>query len=372
MTKLGIVRGGLEPLSSGRWPARLLAIVCALGCVSAAIPEAWAADENGSNTLVRFADLPERGTARFKTGSAESTVPGHFHLEPHEFDFQSRLAHGGEKYRMHKVTFPSPVTTEIVENNTVHAEYFQPAGTGPFPGVVVLHILGGDFVLAETVASHLARNGVAALFVKMPYYGPRRRKNSSQRMISEDPHLTVAGMTQAVLDIRRAAAWLGERREVDPERLGITGISLGGITSALAAAGEPRLTNVAVFLGGGNFAELIWANDTKQAQAFRREWLAKGGTRETFAEVVSRVDPATYGALLKGRRVLMIAARNDEVIPPACAQALFESIGREPQLVWIDAGHYSAIKFLPQELVRLDMFFNGKTVGDAKQGDAGK
>jgi cephalosporin-C deacetylase-like acetyl esterase len=168
-------------------------------------------------------------------------------------------------------------------------------------------------------------------------------------------------MTQAVLDIRRAAAWLGARSEVDAERLGITGISLGGIMSALAASGEPRLKNVAVFLGGGNFADLIWANETRQAQEFRKRWQAEGGTQASFQEIVRQVDPVTYGQLLKGRRVLMIAAKNDEVIPPASATALWESIGREPEIVWIDAGHYTAIRYLPQELVRLDMFFNGKS-----------
>ena len=59
---------------------------------------------------------------------------------------------------------------------------------------------GRDFLLSETVASHLARNGVAALSVEMPYYGPRRRPGTSKRMTSEDPRVTVAGMTQAVLD----------------------------------------------------------------------------------------------------------------------------------------------------------------------------
>ena len=39
-------------------------------------------------------------------------------------------------------------------------------------------------------------------------------------------------MTQAVLDIRRATAWLADRPEVDAERLGIFGVSLGGITAA--------------------------------------------------------------------------------------------------------------------------------------------
>jgi len=323
-------------------------------------PAASKSEEKPAKSVVEFMDVPAAGEVTFTTAETESRVPAHFQLESHKFEFKSKAAHGGEKYRMHRLTFPSPVTTDVAENNTVHGEYFQPAGTGPFPACVVLHILGGDFLLAETVASHLARNGVAALFVKMPYYGPRRGKNSPKRMISEDPRQTVTGMTQAVLDIRRATAWLAARNEVDPKRLGITGISLGGIMSALAAAGEPRLEYVAITLGGGNFAEFLWANQTDRAVAFRKQWLAEGGTRESFSEVVNQIDPVTYGHLLKGRHVMMIEAKNDEVIPPACATALWESIGREPELVWIDSGHYTAIKYLPESLVRLDNFFNGK------------
>jgi hypothetical protein len=49
-------------------------------------------------------------------------------------------------------------------------------------------------------------------------------------MISPKPEETVEGMTQAILDIRRAA-WLGAREEVNPDELGIFGINLGGITA---------------------------------------------------------------------------------------------------------------------------------------------
>jgi dienelactone hydrolase len=340
-----------------------LALAIPLGCLAAVLligGAAAAGEAPVAKQHAEFREIPARGSVRFHLTEAESRVPEHFQLQPHEFAYQTRPLRAGENFRLLRVTFPSPVTTEITENNTVHAEYFQPSGTGPFPACVVLHILGGDFLLAETVAAHLARQGIAALFVKMPYYGPRRRKTSPRRMLSEDPRETVAGMTQAVLDIRRATAWLAERSEVDAERLGITGISLGGIMSALAASGEPRLKNVAVVLGGGNFADMLWANETQRAQKFREKWLAQGQTRESFAEIVAKIDPATYGHLLKGRRVLMIAAQNDEVIPPESAKALWQSIGREPELVWLDAGHYSAIKYLPQELVRLDLFFNAR------------
>ncbi len=321
------------------------------------------AEDSRAKPAPEFADVPALGTVHFAPTDAELQVPERFRLKAHDFEYRMRTVRTVAKTRFLRVTFPSPVTTDVAENNTVYGEYFQPAGPGPFPACVVLHILGGDFLLAETVAAHLASRGIAALFVKMPYYGPRRGKDSPKRMISEDPRETVIGMTQGVLDIRRATAWLAERSEVDANRLGITGISLGGIMSALAAAGEPRLSNVAIVLGGGNFAEFLWANPTDRAVRFRERWLAAGETQETFRDVVSQIDPVTYGPLLKGRRVLMIAAANDEIITPSSSKALWESIGREPELVWLEGSHYTAIKFLPRELVRLDMFFNGHAGG---------
>lgn len=321
------------------------------------------ADERSAARVRAHADLKftvvaETGAAKFVPSPAEKTVPSQFRLTEHEFPFNAGFLRQQAAVRVHRLTFPSPVTTHVPENNTVHAVYFQPAGPGPFPGVIVLHILGGDFLLSETIANHLAQHGIAALFVKLPYYGERRGKNSPQRMVSRVPAEAVSGMTQGVLDVRRAAAWLGSRNEVDARRLGITGISLGGIMSALCAAAEPQFQNVAIYLAGGKFAEFIWAHEHEMAAEFRKGWLAAGGTKESFSELVGRIDPATYGHLLKGRRVLMVAASHDEVIAPKSAEALWESMGKEPKLIWLDAGHYSAAKFLPRELVRLDLFFN--------------
>ena len=143
------------------------------------------------------------------------------------------------------LTFPSPVHTPCEANNTVHCEYYCPTSPGKHPACIVLHILGGDFPLSRTFANALAHRGVAALFVIMPYYGPRRDPDSPVRMVSSDPEQTVRGMIQAVKDIRSAAAWLGEQPEVDPQQLGIFGISLGGITASLAAEAEPRLREFA-------------------------------------------------------------------------------------------------------------------------------
>ena len=218
----------------------------------------------------------------------------------------------------------------------------------------MLHILGGDFALSRLFCTSLASRGVSALFVKLPYYGPRRQPGVSIRMISEDPRQTVRGMTQGVLDIRRAVAWLGEQDEVDAKQLGIFGISLGGITASLAATAEPRLTKICPLLAGGDIAGIAW--ESPQLAKVRKRWVEQGGNRETLVELMKTIDPVTYGKNVQGRKILMLNARQDEVIPRHCTDALWHSFG-EPEIIWYDAGHYTAIKHINDCMRRVSTFF---------------
>src|SRR5437879_719822 len=56
-----------------------------------------------------FREIPARGPVRFRPSEAETQVPEHFQLSPHEFEYQTRLLRAGEKFRLLRVTFPSPV-----------------------------------------------------------------------------------------------------------------------------------------------------------------------------------------------------------------------------------------------------------------------
>jgi hypothetical protein len=230
-----------------------------------------------------------RGSVHFQPTAAESQVGERFRLAEHTFPWQATRAAATQHVEVWDVTFPSPIVTPQEGNNTVHGEYYRPLVEGERPGVIVLHILGGDFALSRLFCNALAQHGVAAFFVKMPYYGPRRDPTSPRRMVSGDPRETVEGMTQAVLDIRRATAWLAARPEVDDDELGIFGISLGGITGGLAAAAEPRLKNVCLLLAGGGVGQIAW--DSLELRTIREKWLAEGKSREEFIELLRQVDP---------------------------------------------------------------------------------
>ncbi len=315
-------------------------------------PAAWGAEANQPATTER--------TISFKPVADEQSRPELFRLASHAFTAQERPLNKNRLavVRQLEVTFPSPVKTEHESNNTVHAEYFVPYGTGPHPGVIVLHILGGDFELSRVCCRTLAMNGVGALFVKMPYYGPRRAENTEVRMISPDPQQTMQGMRQAVLDIRRGAAWLAAREEIDDQQLGISGISLGGVVAALAAAAEPRFHKACLVLAGGNLEKII--RESSETTEIRQYWAGRAIQPEQVAQWLGPIDPLTYASSLQGRRVLMLNARNDKVIPPACTEALWQAAGR-PEIEWWNADHYSAIWYLPKALSRMVAFFQPET-----------
>jgi dienelactone hydrolase len=287
----------------------------------------------------------ERGVATFRPTAEESRVPELFRLPPAAFvyEMEPRLETSG--FSVSTVRFPSPVVTADPENNTVHAEYFRPSGGAPArrPAVIVLHILGADFALSRYVAARLADRGVAALFVELPYYGERRPKGQDKRFLSVDIDRSVQSMRQAICDVRRAAAWLACRREVDPDKLGVTGISLGGIIASVAAAVDPALNRAAFLLAGGNLAKILWV--MPEGAKYRAAWLESGRKFDDLKALTDPFDPVTYAGRLIGKRVMMIAGKVDEVVPPEATRALWKAAGRPP-ITWYDCGHYSAVGFL--------------------------
>ena len=70
-----------------------------------------------------------------------------------------------------------------------------------------------------------------------------------------------------------------------------------------------------------------------------------------------QIDPVTYAPRVRRRevKILMLNARRDRVVPVACTQALWRAFG-EPEIVWYDAGHYSAIEHIGDALKRAARF----------------
>jgi dienelactone hydrolase len=296
-----------------------------------------------ASVTLLHADSPaiEKGKADFKPSTRQKDIPERYRLDAHEFTWELEREYDLPRthIEVYKVRFPSPVVSKCAENNTVHCEYYRPKGKGPFPGVIVLDITAGDQSLSRMIATHLATQNIAALFVQMAYYGPRRPAGSTVRMITTNYAQSMENVRQTVLDIRQATAWLESRQEIDAKRLGVLGTSLGSFMGTLAAEMEPKLNRVAILLGGGGVVDAYY-NDPR-ADKYRKTWELLGGSKELLRKMIAPADPLTCAANLRDRKVLMIAGKRDEIVFPKMAEALWQASGKQ-KIVWYDCTHYGA------------------------------
>lgn len=296
------------------------------------------------------AQQAQKGVIEFRPTDAEPTVPELFRAEASRFQWDLKPIRQAERHHVWALRFPSPLPSPYAANNVVHAEYFvpvkPPAAGSKYPAVIVLHILGADFPLSRFMAARLADHGIAALFIQLPYYGKRKPADSPDvKFLGADMNRSYQAMRQGVMDIRRGFAWLASRPEVDDTKLYATGVSLGGIMSALAVAIEPMAKGGVFTLAGGGLADILWNMPEKEARVYRAAWEKSGRSFEDLKKLVDPLDPLTYAGRLKNKKVLMIAGKVDEVVPPRTTTALWQAAG-QPPIIWYDAGHYSAAAFI--------------------------
>ena len=253
------------------------------------------------------------------------------------------------------VTYPSPGPSRFEENWTVHAEYYRPEGEGPFPSAIVLHILDGRFFVARMLATSLAQKGIAALFIKLPYYGERRPKGDVDLSALEVPDV-VGAMRQGVRDIRRGAAWLRARTEIDASRVGIVGVSLGSFVAQMAAGADGGFDRCAFLLGGGSLLGALYSGskDTRRAEKLVEE---RGWSKERMRKLLEPIEPLGHTAGIRKDGVLMINCLQDEVVPPTTTRRYWEELGR-PVILWYPGGHYALKDHVVEVMSRVTDHFD--------------
>ncbi len=290
------------------------------------------------------------------------------------FEYTMRPISENAQYRVYRLEYPSPIESPHAKNNMVPADYYVPRGLGeestPRPAVVCLHILNGNFELVQMTCSLLASRGIPAVWLRMPYYGERSLPEG-RRALLKDPSLFVGAMPQGVADVRRTIDVLASRPEVDAERVGVTGISLGGILAGTVAAVDERVHRTVLILAGGDLPQIIdTADETRELRDLMRE--LPEPQRERLAEQLREVDPLTHAAGLRKRAqqglVLMINAGDDHVVARGATEKLAAALGIAERVVWLEGlGHYTAMAALPQVMKRTADFFAADLPADADE-----
>ncbi len=153
-----------------------------------------------------------------------------------------------------------------------------------------------------------------------------------------------------------AVDWVGSQGDVDPQRIGGLGLSLGGYMMAQVAAYDTRLRAVVL-------------EATPPAYAEYSRWVHRHGgmlselpglwTARWSGMPVDEMLPQNVVAAIAPRPLLILGGDADLVVPQFMTRELYAS-AREPKTLWIvhGAGHGGYAETVPQEYgTRLVDFF---------------
>jgi hypothetical protein len=244
-----------------------------------------------------------------------------------------------------RLSFPSSLDTPHVENNTVVCRFF-PAREKPRrarAAVLVLPQWNADAGGHVGLCRLFTMNGIAALRLSLPYHDERRPPDLQRAdyIVSSNVARTVQVCRQAVLDARRAIAWLaGEGYE----RIGIVGTSLGSCLSLLTTAHEPLVRAQALNHISPYFADVVWRGLSTQHV---RQGFDGHIDLDLLRSLWKPISPWWYLDRVRDRRTLLVYARYDLTFPVDLSKHLvneFRSRGIPHETAVLRCGHYTTGK----------------------------
>jgi dienelactone hydrolase len=213
-----------------------------------------------------------------------------------------------------------------------------PEGKGPFPAVVFFHGFTGNKSEAHRLfvqtARGLAGAGVAALRIDFRGSGDSAGEFSQMSVSSE------------VADGHAALRYLRGRRDIDRQRIGILGMSMGGMVASLVTADEPEVRAVVLW---NPVADAKGLRDRRYSEELRRQFDALGvvdwggwAVGPKLLEEWGTVDPLAAAARVTAP-VLVVCGTRDETVPPIESEnyrAVMERAGRTVALYAVEGADH--------------------------------
>jgi dienelactone hydrolase len=254
------------------------------------------------------------------------------------------------------LTFPSAFPTPHPENNTVRCRYFTPKKKDGAPpshdlqsvppsraAVLVMPQWNSDAGGHVGLCKLLAMNGMSALRLSLPYHDQRMppELHRADYIVSANVMRTLQVCRQAVLDARRAIAWL---KAQGYERIGILGTSLGSCLALLTTAHEPLIEAEALNHISPYFADVVWRG---LSTAHVRAGLDGHVELDLLRQIWQPISPRGYLERLRHRKTLLVYARYDLTFPVDLSEDLVRAFKEENiphEVAVLNCGHYSTGK----------------------------
>lgn len=227
------------------------------------------------------------------------------------------------------------------ENLVAYARYFRHDGPAR-PTIILVHGFAAEaYRFNERLFQArwlYEKLGLDVVCFTLPFHGPRRGKGSAysgQRFIANGMCWTAEAFRQTVLDFRALLHYLEHVRGAPA--VGVSGISLGGYTTALLASLEPRLAFAIPNVPIVSLPDVML--EWNPAGTLMKAAMAAAGI--SLAELRYRMavhSPLSFTPQIAKERLMIIGGVGDRLAPPKHARLLWDHWER-PAIHWFPGNH---------------------------------
>ena len=286
---------------------------------------------------------------------------------------KSRTPRSPTRWYAHYEIAVTNAQVDVVEARPVEFDYFLPNVSAPkspsrstgnagsnanrivkLPAILILPIMGGtNYDLEAYFARSYAKRGFAVAILHRP---------DIKKEIHELEDIDVL-LRRSVRDAQKTIDWLEAQPEIDPQRLGLFGISMGAIRGTMVLALDERVRAGVLGLVGGDVPYILAHTREKSLVRERNKVLDR--LKLSPDELEQRLrrlitcEPFTVAPAVDPSRVLMVIAAFDHVIPARQGWELRRKLGN-PETVQLFSGHYSSVVYAPWLKWRTARFFEKK------------
>ena len=230
---------------------------------------------------------------------------------------------------------------------------FKPVSGGvkKLPVVICLHGTGGSKDAMKNLLYRFSKSGFIAVSIDGRYYGEREKAVVGQNKYVEaitkawqnkdNDHQEHPFFYDTVYDLWKLVDYLVTRADVDPNRIGMMGISKGGIETWMAASVDTRIKVAVPVIAVQSFnwslendqwqgrARTIWDSHLQAAKDLGDTTVNKENVKAMWSKllpgITSEFDCPSMIRLFSPRPLLLLNTEKDQNCPLQGAQLAFEA-----------------------------------------------